>query len=104
MQVTNNYAGEADRLLRALADVIGEAVAKRLEPAGHTEPEPPRILLTVGDAAQRLSIGRTHMYRLLNSGEVESVRIGRLRRVPATALEEYVRRLRLGTQQARQTS
>lgn len=55
--------------------------------------EQPRTLLTVEAAAERLSIGRTTMYALIRSGEVDSVTVGRLRRVPVSALESYVRRL-----------
>lgn len=51
-------------------------------------------VLTVEEAARRLRIGRTLMYALITAGEVESVRIGRLRRVPTDALDEYVLRLR----------
>jgi len=47
----------------------------------------------VEEAADRLGIGRTLMYALITAGEVESVRIGRLRRVPADALERYVKGL-----------
>jgi excisionase family DNA binding protein len=56
--------------------------------------ESPRILLTVQEAAHVLGIGRTLMYSLIMSGEVESVPIGRLRRIPAECLTEYVTRLR----------
>ena len=52
-----------------------------------------RLVLTVEEAADRLGIGRTLMYALITAGEVESVRIGRLRRVPADALERYVKGL-----------
>ncbi|WP_246178589.1 helix-turn-helix domain-containing protein [Actinomadura decatromicini] len=48
------------------------------------------LLLTVEEAARRLKIGRTQMYRLIASGEVKSVTIGRLRRVPAECLATYV--------------
>ena len=51
-------------------------------------------VLTVEEAAQRLRIGRTLMYALIAAGDVESVRIGRLRRVPTDALDDYVLRLR----------
>lgn len=34
------------------------------------------------------------MYALVSAGEVESVRIGRLRRVPTDALDAYILRLR----------
>ena len=55
---------------------------------------PVRLVLTVEEAAERLGIGRTLMYALVTSGEVESVRIGRLRRIPADALERFVTGLR----------
>jgi excisionase family DNA binding protein len=54
----------------------------------------PRIVLTVEEAAERLGIGRTLMYALVNSGEVESIAIGRLRRIPLDALDDFVERLR----------
>ncbi len=52
------------------------------------------LVLTVEEAAQRLGVGRTVMYALVSSGAVESVRIGRLRRVPADALVTFVDELR----------
>ncbi|GAA4461036.1 helix-turn-helix domain-containing protein [Phytohabitans houttuyneae] len=52
------------------------------------------LVLTIEQAAQRLGIGRTLMYALVTSGEVESVTIGRLRRIPADCITEYVNRLR----------
>ncbi|MGW7238670.1 helix-turn-helix domain-containing protein [Streptomyces sp. NPDC054804] len=52
------------------------------------------VLLTVEEAARRLRIGRTTCYALIRSGELESVPVGRLRRVPADALAAYVARLR----------
>lgn len=53
-----------------------------------------RHLLTVDEAAEQLGVGRTLLYELVTSGELESVRIGRLRRIPAAAIGEYVDRLR----------
>jgi len=52
------------------------------------------LVLTIEEAARRLGIGRTLMYSLVMSGEVESVRIGRLRRIPLECLSEYVVSLR----------
>lgn len=51
------------------------------------------LVLTMEDAAERLCIGRTMMYSLVKAGAIESVRIGRLRRVPAEALDAFVREL-----------
>jgi excisionase family DNA binding protein len=56
------------------------------------------LLLTVEEAAQRLSIGRTTMYSLVSTGAIESVTIGRLRRVPSESLEKYVSSLRTSGQ------
>jgi len=53
-----------------------------------------KLLLTVEEAAYRLGIGRTVMYRLVTSGAVESVTLGRLRRVPRECLNAYVATLR----------
>lgn len=53
----------------------------------------PRVLLTVEEAAEQLAIGRTAVYALLKSGELDSVRIGRLRRIPAISVENYVQQL-----------
>ena len=53
-----------------------------------------KLLLTVEEAAFRLGIGRTVMYRLVMSGAVESVMLGRLRRVTREGLNAYVARLR----------
>lgn len=58
------------------------------------------VLLTVEEAAQRLRIGRTSMYHLVSTGAIETVTIGRLRRVPAECLAEYVARLRVDAQSA----
>ena len=52
------------------------------------------LLLTVEEAAKRLRLGRTLVYRLISSGQLESVKVGRLRRVPAECLPEYVAALR----------
>jgi excisionase family DNA binding protein len=51
-------------------------------------------LLTVEEAARRLRIGRTKMYGLLSSGEVESITIGTRRLVPPECVEEFIQRRR----------
>ena len=53
-----------------------------------------RLLLTVEEAADRLGIGRSLMYELIGDGQVPSIRVGRLRRVPTDSLVEYVAALR----------
>ena len=58
-----------------------------------TENRVDKILLTPEEAAERLSIGRTLVYELIARGAIASVRIGRARRIPVTALERYVEQL-----------
>ena len=51
------------------------------------------VLLKVEEAAKRLQVCRATMFKLIGSGEIESVQIGRLRRVRPSALDDYVNRL-----------
>jgi excisionase family DNA binding protein len=53
-----------------------------------------RLLLTVQEAADRLGIGRSLLYELLADGQVESIHVGRFRRIPADALGTYIDRQR----------
>jgi excisionase family DNA binding protein len=52
-----------------------------------------RLLYTPEHAAAQLDIGRTHIYGLIARGELHSVKVGRNRRIPAAALQEYVQKL-----------
>ncbi|ASO17950.1 excisionase family DNA binding protein [Actinoalloteichus hoggarensis] len=52
-----------------------------------------KLLYRVEEAAVILSIGRTRVFGLINSGELRSVRIGGSRRVPRAALAEFLRSL-----------
>ncbi|MFN8517053.1 MAG: helix-turn-helix domain-containing protein [Thermomicrobiales bacterium] len=51
-----------------------------------------RLLLTVEEAARRLGIGRSLAWRLVRSGELPSVRLGRLVRVPERNLQAWLDR------------
>ncbi len=57
--------------------------------------DPTLVGLTVAEAARRIGIGRTKMYEYVSSGEIPSVKIGSLRRIPAEAVNEFLAR-RLG--------
>lgn len=49
-----------------------------------------RLVYTREEAAAALGIGLTKMKELVSSGEVRSVKIGRLRRITKSSLEEYI--------------
>ncbi len=52
-----------------------------------------RKLVSVEEAARTLSIGRSLLFEMLSAGTIRSVKVGRRRLVPVSALEEYVKRL-----------
>jgi excisionase family DNA binding protein len=52
------------------------------------------LLVSVESGAAALGIGRTQMFRLLRSGDVESLKIGARRLIPTDSLREYVARQR----------
>jgi len=57
-----------------------------------------KLLLTPEEAAEVLSLGRTKVYELIGEGTLRSVRIGKCRRVPVSALADFVASLENGRQ------
>ena len=47
--------------------------------------------LTVQEVAQLMRVSKMTVYRLVHSGELASVRVGRSFRVPERAVHEYLR-------------
>jgi excisionase family DNA binding protein len=66
------------------------AAAGPAQPAISARPTAEPLLLTVAQAAQRLGISRSLLYELLATADIESITIGRLRRIPADALTTYI--------------
>lgn len=50
------------------------------------------LVLTAEQAAEQLQVSRRTVYELIRTGELRSVKIGKLRRIPLRALEEFVDR------------
>ena len=55
-------------------------------------PAPVKVLLTIDEAAQALSIGRTLLYDLMMRKQIASIKVGRVRRVPMAAIDDYIYR------------
>ena len=53
----------------------------------------PERYLKVAEVAERLALGRTHCYDLIQRGILPGVRIGRAIRVPESKLVEYLESL-----------
>ena len=51
------------------------------------------LLITIEEAARRLSIGRSHIYQQMQLGRLRSVRIGRSRRILESDLAAFIEEL-----------
>ena len=51
---------------------------------------PQPFVCTVTEAAHLVGVGRTTMFALLRSGQIRSIRIGRLVRIPMTEIENFI--------------
>ena len=52
-----------------------------------------RILLTAEEAAECLKIGRCKVYDLIRSGDLASIKIERLRRIPVDSVRSFAQKL-----------
>jgi excisionase family DNA binding protein len=77
----------------AIADALRPIVATLVEEALASRSETPDRLLTIEQAAEALAISRTRMYAEMNAGRVRTVRSGRRRLVPASAIPEAIERM-----------
>ncbi|MBT2441058.1 helix-turn-helix domain-containing protein [Streptomyces sp. ISL-36] len=75
------------RLLDVPEDALRTLMAERW-PTGDAT----LVALTVEEAARRLGIGRTKLYEYVSTGEIASVKIGSLRRIPAEAVNDFLTR------------
>lgn len=89
-------------LVQDATTVLDSAAIPEQYPVVHvTLVEDDRLLLTVVEAARRLEISRSLLYELMARDEIQSIRVGRLRRVPAEALSDYIRRQQVASRPGR---
>ncbi len=63
--------------------------------AGDLAPDGQVVLLySIVQAAKALGVGRSTIYQLIGSGDLEVIHIGRAARIPVEAVQDFVRRLR----------
>jgi excisionase family DNA binding protein len=65
-------------------------------------PDVDKLLYTPVEAAHAFGVSRSTIYVLIANGDVQSVRIGNSRRIPAAALRRYVEQLAAGTRTSNQ--
>ena len=50
------------------------------------------VLLTPEEAADALRVGRCTVYDLMRTGQLDSIKIGKLRRIPVDSVHTYLKR------------
>lgn len=50
-----------------------------------------KLLLRVGDAADRLSISRAYLYEQIAAGRIRTIKIGAATRIPVAELDRFVK-------------
>ncbi|MGB3739104.1 MAG: helix-turn-helix domain-containing protein [Pontixanthobacter sp.] len=53
------------------------------------------ICVRINDAARMIGVGRTKLYELISSGELETVKIGKATRVTTASLQGLIRRMQV---------
>jgi excisionase family DNA binding protein len=56
----------------------------------------PRLAVSVEEAAEMLSLGRSSIFMLLKEGQLKSVKAGKRRLIPIVELEAFLARLAKG--------
>ena len=83
-----------DNLRRALEELESAIVEFEEELSGRSSVRPPERrgldLLSIPEVCQELGMGKSWLYRKLKSGEIPSIKLGRVIKVKRSALEEYL--------------
>lgn len=77
------------RLDAALAE-LAAAIREEVRAEAHAANGAPERLLNITEAARRLGVARTTLYGELQAGRLRSVKVGRRRLVPASAIGERI--------------
>lgn len=79
------------RLDAAIHELV-EAIAESVRAEAATSPATPDRLYSIPEAADALSIGRSALYGEIAAGRLRSVKVGRRRLVPSSAVRELIAR------------
>jgi excisionase family DNA binding protein len=74
--------------MRHVGKETSDGIASALKAA--PSPAPIRLLLTIPEAAASLGVSRSLVYELVQVGTIVTIKIGRSRRVPVAALEDFI--------------
>lgn len=60
---------------------------------------PPRLTIRIGDATRMLGIGRSKLYELINSREVETIKLGSATLIVVESIHAFIERRRASAAQ-----
>jgi excisionase family DNA binding protein len=84
---SSEHGPMSDRLTTAVTELVAalrDEIATQRRPS---EREPDR-LLSIDQAARALGIGRTALYSEIGAGRIRSIKVGRRRLIPSSAISE----------------
>ena len=90
IRISDAYVRIATAKIQQLYTVQDEPTAQN-EPVVSKSSEEP--LMTTEQAQQKLRMGRTSFFGLLKSGQIDSIKIGKNRRVLRRSVDDFVERL-----------
>jgi excisionase family DNA binding protein len=93
--LTLNQAFPGEGVVAPEAQCFGREGCPRIHLKGRNGME--RQLLTTNEAARALSVGRSRIYQLINSGKLVSIKVGTSRRIPAGEITAYIERALVDT-------
>ena len=88
---SNEQGPTGDRLGAAVMELVAALRDEIATDRRPSEREPDR-LLSIEQAVQALGIGRTALYSEIGAGRIRSVKVGRRRLVPSSAVSEVASR------------
>ena len=88
---TNEPDPMSDRLRAAVMELV-EALRDEIAAEARPSEREPDRLLSMEQAAQALGIGRTALYSEIGAGRIRSVKVGRRRLIPSSAISEVASR------------
>ncbi len=98
IDTSNVPAEQFDQLERVAAQISPEmldvirALSESVRAGAELSMVEPTTNFTPTEAADRLGMSRTHLYKLLDQGEIGFDRVGRDRRIPFTELIQFEQR------------
>jgi len=75
-----------------LEPLIERIVARLQQVASIEVPPPPKRAFRAAEVAELLSISEREVRDLVVAGEIDSIRVGRIRLIPASAIDAFITR------------